>query len=205
MAETPLDDAVPTEVLADPSTWVEPRARLEDMVVRAVTDAALWSARGDASRRSRTRRRRRQRALAVLGAAAAVAVAAVVVLSTMMQTGQPPLDFSGTLAATALAPRAHADVEVRKTPAGYHVVLEAHRLPSLGPGEYYEAWLHDAAGTAVPIGTFSSGRDYVTLWSGVSPGTLPILTVTVERADNDQQSSGRVVLRGRMRADGRDR
>jgi hypothetical protein len=80
------------------------------------------------------------------------------------------------------------------------VVLEAHRLPPLGPGRYYEAWLRDAAGTAVPIGTFSSGREYVTLWSGVSPRRLSTMTITSERTDNDQTSSGRVVLVGTLRA-----
>jgi hypothetical protein len=34
----------------------------------------------------------------------------------------------------------------------------------------------------------------VTLWAGVSPVDYPTLTVTQERADDDQASSGELVL-----------
>lgn len=47
----------------------------------------------------------------------------------------------------------------------------------------------------VPIGTFNEGKD-VTLWGGVPPGEYPLLTVTRERADNQQGSSHQVVLTG---------
>ena len=47
----------------------------------------------------------------------------------------------------------------------------------------------------VPIGTFNEGRK-VTLWAGVSPKDFPTLTVTRERADGDQASSGEKVLVG---------
>jgi hypothetical protein len=47
----------------------------------------------------------------------------------------------------------------------------------------------------VPIGTFNDGRD-VTLWAGVSPKEFPTLSVTRERADTDQASSGERVLIG---------
>ena len=62
-----------------------------------------------------------------------------------------------------------------------------------------KAWLKDAAGTLVPIGTFSSSDAQVTLWSGVSPATYSTLTVTIEAPDNNQGSSGKVVLRGDVR------
>jgi hypothetical protein len=38
----------------------------------------------------------------------------------------------------------------------------------------------------------------VTLWAGVSPEDFPTFTVTEERADGDQASSGRVVLTGEL-------
>ena len=47
----------------------------------------------------------------------------------------------------------------------------------------------------VPIGTFNEGRN-VTLWAGVSPKDFTTLTVTRERADGDQASSGEKVLVG---------
>jgi hypothetical protein len=59
--------------------------------------------------------------------------------------------------------------------------------------------LKNAAGTLVPIGTFSSSDGHVTLWSGVSPKDFPTITVTIESPDNDQESSGRRVLVGEIR------
>ena len=47
----------------------------------------------------------------------------------------------------------------------------------------------------VPVGTFNDGRQ-VTLWAGVSPKDFSTLTVTRERADGDQGSSGQKVLAG---------
>ena len=60
--------------------------------------------------------------------------------------------------------------------------------------------MKNAAGTLVPIGTFSSSDGRVTLWSGVSPDDFPTMTVTIEAADNDQASSGRRVLVGEVHA-----
>jgi Anti-sigma-K factor rskA len=67
-------------------------------------------------------------------------------------------------------------------------------------GEYYQAWLKNAAGALVPIGTFSSADASITLWSGVSPRDFPTITVTIESADNHQASSGRRVLVGEVHA-----
>jgi hypothetical protein len=51
----------------------------------------------------------------------------------------------------------------------------------------------------VPIGTFNEARS-VTLWSGVSPQHFAAVTVTRERADGDQASSGATVLVGTIRS-----
>jgi hypothetical protein len=77
---------------------------------------------------------------------------------------------------------------------------DARGLPPLKNGEFHQAWLKDAAGTLVPIGTFSSSNDRVTLWSGVSPHHFSTLTVTIESNDNDQTSSGRRILVGDVHA-----
>jgi len=50
----------------------------------------------------------------------------------------------------------------------------------------------------VPVGTFNEGRD-VTLWAGVSPASYRVLTVTRERADGNEASSGQKVLVGSVR------
>ena len=53
----------------------------------------------------------------------------------------------------------------------------------------------------VPIGTFNEGRG-VTLWAGVAPKDFRTLTVTRERADGDQASSGEKVLVGTVTTGG---
>ena len=57
--------------------------------------------------------------------------------------------------------------------------------------------LSGRSGVLVPVGTFNDGRD-VTLWAGVSPKDFSTLTVTRERADGAQASSGEKVLAGRL-------
>jgi hypothetical protein len=51
----------------------------------------------------------------------------------------------------------------------------------------------------VPIGTFNEGAN-VTLWAGVSPTSYKVLTVTRERADGNEASSGQKVLVGPVRS-----
>lgn len=86
--------------------------------------------------------------------------------------------------------------DIKKLPSGWRIELDAD-LPRLDDGEYYQAWLSDDAGTLVPIGTFNEGEDVV-LWAGVSPLEFTRLTVTRERADGDQDSSGDRVLSGEI-------
>ena len=74
-------------------------------------------------------------------------------------------------------------------------------MPRLDDGRFYEAWLKNAGGVLVPIGTFNEGRK-VTLWAGVSPQQFTTLTVTRERADGDQTSSGEKVLVGTVDTSG---
>jgi hypothetical protein len=50
----------------------------------------------------------------------------------------------------------------------------------------------------VPAGTFNEARN-VTLWAGVSPKDFGTLTITRERADGAQASSGEKVLVGQSR------
>jgi hypothetical protein len=180
------------ELLAHPSTWTEPAPDLEDTVVWAVAQAAA------PSRDLRARRRWRRAASAL--AVAAVLAAALVVGSTVVIGNSSNGDYAGELRATGLAPGAHASVVVTRTDAGFRVNLDARHLPPLEQGEFYEAWLKDAAGTLVPIGTFSSSNGRVTLWSGVSPRDFPTLTITIEPSDNNQASSGQRVLMGDVHA-----
>jgi hypothetical protein len=191
------------DLLADPSAWAEPNAGLEDAIVRAVavakptpTTAATPTA-TEQHRRAGPRRRR-----VVVWAAAAVAAAAITVatVATVTGGGGTSPDYRAALSATSVAPGAQATADITHTSAGFRINLDARGLPPLPPGEYYQAWLTNAAGTLVPIGTFSSSDGHVTLWSGVSPKDFPTITVTIESEDNDQASSGRRVLAGHVRA-----
>jgi hypothetical protein len=78
-------------------------------------------------------------------------------------------------------------------------VLDALDLPTLPPGGSYQAWLKTAAGAVVPIGSFSSSRDEVTLWSGASPAGFVRMMVTMESKVDHLGSSGPVVLVGELR------
>ncbi|HEY5090702.1 MAG TPA: anti-sigma factor, partial [Polyangia bacterium] len=188
---------------ADPSTWAEPSAGLEDAVVRAVTDAApvavapVRSVRAAAAPLPPTGARRHRRRVPS-AVAAAVAASVLIALVAGIVVGHREVDpnFKADLTATALAPGARASAEMYHTEAGFRVSLEAHGLPDLPPGEYCQAWLRSAQGSLVPIGTFRSSDGHVTLWSGVSPNDFPTSTVTIEATDKDQAPSGRRVLTG---------
>ena len=183
-------------LLGDPSTWAEPAAPLEDAVVQAVEAASpvAGAPSGAQAARPEATRRRRVRWLAAPAAAAIAAVIAIAALSG----GSGGADFTANLAAATGAPGAHASASITKNQAGFRVVLDAHGLPKLAPGHYYQAWLKDSHGTLVPIGTFSSSDGRVTLWSGVSPKDFNVISVTIEAADGDQGSSGDKVLTGEV-------
>jgi anti-sigma-K factor RskA len=198
-----------TDTLARPSAWEVPRPALEDLVVQAVLDAEptaiapvtiLRASAGlqprDADTRATPKHRRRRRAsLSVAAAVAAIAIAAGVPLARKHHD-QP--DFTAELTAGARALEARGSADMYKTDGGFRVELDASGLPRLTGTEYYEAWLQNAAGVAVPIGTFSANGGDVILWSGVSPDQFARFSVTIETADNNQSSSRLSVLDGRM-------
>jgi len=180
------------DLLADPLTWAEPRPELELAVVAAVANAEPSTVSSITRRMGAPRWRR---------IVASVAAGVVILTGAMVMTrGGTSPDFEAELAATALAPRASGSVDITHNRGGFRLTLDAGGLPPLRTGEFYQAWLKDARGTLVPIGTFSSSDETTTLWSGVSPEDFPIITVTIESSDNDQASSGRVVLAGKVRS-----
>lgn len=182
------------DLLADPSTWAEPRPELEDAVVDAVLGA-------DAEPANVAPMRRRPDGSRWWRTAVSVAAGIVIVVGAFVVTrGGAAPDFESELAATELAPQAAGSVDITENAGGFRVTLDARGLPPLADGEYYQAWLKDANGTLVAIGSFSSSDDIVTLWSGVSPADFPTMTVTIEATDGEQASSGRVVLAGPVRS-----
>ena len=150
-------------------------------------------ARVEAERRVRHGPAVRRRA--VLGGAVVVAALGVALAALVVRSGTPSERFEAALAATPFASGATGRATLTKTPSGWRIDLRANGLPRLDRGRFYEAWLGNAAGMLVPVGTFNDGRS-VTLWAGVSPKQFRTLTVTRERADGDQASSGEKVLVG---------
>ena len=149
----------------------------------------------EARRRSRHRRPPR---LVLAGAATTAALVAVVALTVIvLGSGSSAESFHAALAPTDLAPGATGEATLTKTTSGWRIELDATGLPRLDAGRFYEGWLRDAAGVLVPVGTFNEGQR-VTLWAGVSPNDFRTLTVTRERADGDQASSGEKVLDGKV-------
>jgi len=96
---------------------------------------------------------------------------------------------------TPLAPGASGTATLTQTTSGWRIHLNAIGLPRLDNGRFYQAWLKNAAGTAIPIGTFNEGRD-VMLWAGVPPSDYGTMTVTRQTAQGGPASSGQVVLIG---------
>ncbi len=186
------------ELLASPELWEEPPAGLEDSVVAAVVDAqrAAESPRSGAPAASVTDlgvERARRRTWLSAGAAAAAVVALVAIGSLVIGRSDSPDTFAFTVEATAAAPSAAGSVSASKTDSGWRIDLDIEGLERLDDGEFYEAWLKNADGILVPIGTFNEGTDVV-LWAGVPIIEYSTLTVTRELTDGDQSSSGELVV-----------
>jgi anti-sigma-K factor RskA len=139
------------------------------------------------------------RSFALAGAAVAAVLAVAVGLRALSAEESGP-QFRAALAPTELAPNASGHATLTKTDSGWRIEVDATGLSRLEDGRFYAAWLRNAAGTLVPIGTFNEGED-VTLWAGVSPKDFTTLTVTREQADGDQASSGEKVLVGKVETD----
>jgi len=184
--------------LADRLAEQEQAIDLARSAVAGVEAPAALRARIEAQRRVR-RVERKRRLVLISASATAVLVVAIALVAT--RSGTSGKRFHAALAATALLPGAQGEATLTKTSSGWRIELSATGLPHLAGGRFYEAWLRNGAGVLVPIGTFNDGRE-VTLWAGVSPKDFPTLTVTRERADGDQTSSGEKVLVGAVTAGG---
>ena len=189
------DDLTPQEraeidrfsrTLADPAMWAEPSPDLQERVVAAIAEEA------GAARTSSAPGRRFRYALVAVAAAVLLAIGVAV---GVQLTQDDQLQYAATMQGTELAPDAEGEVTLTKTTSGWKIELHATGLPRRADGEFYEAWMKDADGLLVPIGTFNEGMDVV-LWAGVPPTAFPTVTVTQEVADGDQASSGKVVLIG---------
>jgi len=175
---------------------------------RAVALARSGAAEVEAPERLRARIEAQRRArsapaprrVVLIGAPALAALAAAVGLAVSL-SGTSAEHFQAALAPTDLAPGAQGKATLTRRSSGWRIELRASGLPRLDGGRFYEAWLRNPAGLLVPVGTFNQGR-MVTLWAGVSPKQFTTLTVTRERADGNQASSGKNVLVGTIATNG---
>jgi hypothetical protein len=207
-------ELVELAALADGSIPEDRRAAIEEQVAAspeladllaeqeralALTRGAAEEVDAPASLRARLRaqekpaRRARTTRFAAAGSLLVVVAAAIAVVA--VSSGPSAQRFQAALGPTGLATGAKGAATLTKTTSGWRIELHATGLPRLDNGRFYEAWLKNDAGVLVPIGTFNEGR-HVTLWAGVSPVDFPTLSVTRERADGNQDSSGEKVLVG---------
>jgi hypothetical protein len=209
------DEVVELAALADGALAADRRAELEAQVAASpelaerlaeqqraiallrgaaeeVEAPSALRARIDAQRRGR--RTRAPRGVALVGAVTAAALVATIGL-VVLGSSTSAQRFHAALGPTGLAPDARGEATLTKTSSGWRIELDATGLPRRDNGRFYEAWLRNAAGVLVPIGTFNEGKN-VTLWAGVSPKTFTTFSVTRERADGNQASSGEKVLVG---------
>ena len=145
----------------------------------------------------RTARRPWAPRLVIVAGAAAAAAAAVAIGLSVFSSGTSAQRFHAALGPTDLVPAAAGEATLTKTTSGWRIELDATGLPRLDGESFYEAWLRNDAGVLVPIGTFNEPQN-VTLWAGVSPKEFTTISVTRERVDDDQASSGERVLVGEV-------
>jgi len=187
-------------MLKAPATWAQPEAGLEDRVVAAITEEARARPASARERRPAFKLALRLRhPVYALAGCAAVAAVAIVVAGALNHTSPAPQQFAMVISGTGLAPSAHGSATLTKTNSGWRIALSTTGLPRLANGRYYEAWLKNATGVLVPVGTFNDARQ-VTLWAGVPPTEFPSLSVTQQQANGNPASSGKRVLAGTLRA-----
>ena len=193
------------DLLADRAVWAVPPDDLEASVVDAiVAEAALAPSLDTPLSQSMSRarlepvdlaeRRDRRWRRALPAALAARAAVFVGVLALVLPGDDGNLRLDVALSAVG-APGPSGAATLERTDAGWEVELQVKGLPRLDNGRYYQAWLRNREGILVPLGSFNEGGR-VTLWSGVSPLDYPDVTITVEAADGNQNSSGIRVLAG---------
>ncbi len=191
-------------LLGTPATWEEPDAALQERVVSAIADEARRPRPVESAPAApvkpetpRPRRRRwfRRPALAFGGLATAAAAIVVAIVLAVGSSSPAPLRFAMVVSGTTLAPGAHGSGTLTKMSSGWEIQLSATGLPHLSGSHYYQAWLKNAAGILVPVGTFNDAQ-HVILWSGAPVTQFRSFSVTVQPANGNPVSSGRLVLVG---------
>jgi anti-sigma-K factor RskA len=205
------DGTLPPERRATVEARVAASAELAELLAEqeravALIRAAAAEIEAPAALRARVEAQRPERRAAasrrpaLIGALATAAVVIAVAVG-ILGSGRSSERLHAALGPTAALPDAAGEATLRKMTSGWRIELHAAGLPRLDNGRFYEAWLKNDAGVLVPVGTFNEGTN-VTLWAGVSPKEYRTLTVTRERDDGNQGSSGQKVLVGTVQTNG---
>lgn len=181
------------DLLGDDAVWAQPSAGLGDRVAASI--AAEKDGSSNVVPLAPRRSVRGTFTLLGIAAAAVVALILVIALAGRDTKSNHRLQFAAGLAGTDLAPRASGHVTLVRHPGGWRIELDVTGLPRRDPPQYYEAWLKNASGVLVPIGTFNAGP-HVVLWSAVSPADFGTLTITKQTVGGGADSTGLVVLAG---------
>jgi anti-sigma-K factor RskA len=143
------------------------------------------------------RRGRVARRWLAVGLGAAAAVAAVVIAVVTGGGGPSPAR------PTTLTLHALGDVpgQATLTIAGDRAELRGQGMPPSGRHDYYEAWLADARGRMVSMGTFRVHRDGsvdARMPVAVDVSRYRLVDVSLERDDGNPAHSTRSVMRARL-------
>jgi anti-sigma-K factor RskA len=142
-----------------------------------------------------SRLRRRPAVLAL----AATLLALVVAGALLARSG--PEDATTPSTTLALRPLPGVRGEARLTIAGADAELRGSGLRPSGAHDYYEAWLADARGRMISMGSFRVGRDgrvNAHMPVAVDVSRYQLVDVSLEPDDGDPAHSQRSVLRARL-------
>jgi hypothetical protein len=200
------------DLLGDESVWAEPEPGGLDVLLASISAEATGRpvappASGGAAHLAARRARRRSAhaggagrgRMLVLSAAAALVVVAGVAGVLVATSGDDGAGREVALSGTPLSPDASAQAMVEVRDAGVAIGLADVNLPGAPPGSYYQGWVKGDSGL-VTVGTFHlrGDDDDIELWSGVDLEDYPMLTITIQEEGAGQESSGQVVLSGRI-------
>jgi anti-sigma-K factor RskA len=148
--------------------------------------------------RARPRRARMRRPPVVLAMAATLLA---LVVAGVLLVGSGPDEPAAPSTTLALRPLPGVRGQAELTITGAEAELRGSGLRPSGAHDYYEAWLADARGRMISMGSFRVGRDgrvETHMPVAVDVGRYQLVDVSLEPDDGDPAHSRRSVLRAQL-------
>lgn len=187
-----------TTLLRDPIMWDQPATGAEDALIAEMhSETTQRSITTSTNVTSITSRSRIVRSAAIF--ATGIAAGMLLIFSvTMFKTDDNGVELA--LTGTELAPLASASALIDQGPLGVRIILDVTGLAPSPNGTYYQAWVRKSPEAGVSAGTFHlrGGDGEIELWAGVSTDEYPLIAVTLQQEGEGTESSGKVVLKGRL-------